>query len=112
MSLATPPRTPQMVRLAETARPRTSFVLDGAPVDALAGDTLLTAILTHQRQLRVSEFSGEPRAGFCLIGACQDCWVRSEDGKPMRACSTRVEAGMRVITVAANPVHHTTEVTR
>jgi predicted molibdopterin-dependent oxidoreductase YjgC len=48
--------------------------------------------------VRHSEFSGKPRAGFCLIGACQDCWVRGEDGKRMRACSTRVEAGMRVVT--------------
>jgi D-hydroxyproline dehydrogenase subunit gamma len=112
MSLATPPRMPQMVRLAETARARISFFLDGSPVDALAGDTLLTAILTQQRHVRISEFSGEPRAGFCLIGACQDCWVRSEDGKRMRACSTRVEAGMRVITMAAKPVNHTPGVSR
>jgi predicted molibdopterin-dependent oxidoreductase YjgC len=52
----------------------------------------------HQRHVRHSEFSGKPRAGFCLIGACQDCWVRGEDGKRMRACSTRIEAGMRVVT--------------
>ena len=98
-------RTPQFVRLAETERARISFVLDGVPAEALAGDTLLTAILVHQRHVRHSEFSGQPRAGFCLIGACQDCWVRSEDGKRMRACSTRIEAGMRVVTDIANAVN-------
>ncbi|WP_050455212.1 (2Fe-2S)-binding protein [Candidatus Burkholderia verschuerenii] len=91
-------RAPQFVRLVETERERVPFVLDGVSVDALAGDTVLTAILTQQRHVRRSEFGGTPRAGFCLIGACQDCWVRAEDGMRMRACSTRIEAGMRIVT--------------
>ena len=98
MSTATIHHAPQFVRLDGTDRARIPFVLDGVPAEALAGDTLLTAILMHQRHVRHSEFSGKPRAGFCLIGACQDCWVRGEDGKRMRACSTRIEAGMRVVT--------------
>ncbi|SAK92833.1 (2Fe-2S)-binding protein [Caballeronia ptereochthonis] len=102
MSTVTQHHAPQFVRLAETERARISFVLDGVPTQALAGDTLLTAILMQQRHVHHSEFSGQPRAGFCLIGACQDCWVRGEDGKRMRACSTRVEAGMRVLTNMAN----------
>jgi D-hydroxyproline dehydrogenase subunit gamma len=98
MSYATPHHAPQFVRLVEQDRARIAFVLDGAPAEALAGDTLLTAILMQQRHVRHSEFSGEPRAGFCLIGACQDCWVRDESGRRMRACSTRIEAGMRIVT--------------
>ena len=98
MSTVTIHHAPQFVRLDETHRARIPFVLDGVPAEALAGDTLLTAILMRQRHVRHSEFSGKPRAGFCLIGACQDCWVRGEDGKRMRACSTRIEAGMRVVT--------------
>lgn len=101
MSTVTHP-APQFVRLAETQRARIAFVLDGVPAEALAGDTLLTAILMRQRHVRHSEFSGKPRAGFCLIGACQDCWVRDESGKRMRACSTRIEAGMRVVTNAGD----------
>ncbi|MBN3726766.1 (2Fe-2S)-binding protein [Burkholderia sp. Ac-20379] len=96
----TPLPTPQLVRVAETARPRLPFVLDGAPVEALAGDTVLTAILTQQRRVRVSEFGDGPRAGFCLIGACQDCWVREESGARLRACSTPLRAGMRIVTTA------------
>ncbi|TDG04038.1 (2Fe-2S)-binding protein [Paraburkholderia guartelaensis] len=98
MSTVTPPPLAQFVRVAETARASVSFLLDGVEVRALAGDTLLTAILTHQRHVRRSEFSTEPRAGFCLIGACQDCWVRSEDGTRLRACSTPLREGMRVLT--------------
>jgi len=97
---ATPAQAPQFVRVAETARAPVTFVLDGETVSALAGDTVLTAILTRQRRVRDSEFSGEPRAGFCLIGACQDCWVRTEDGTRVRACSTPLAAGMRIVTRA------------
>ncbi|WP_199540861.1 (2Fe-2S)-binding protein [Paraburkholderia kururiensis] len=98
MSTVTPHHSPQFVRVAETARASVTFFLDGVPVQALAGDTLLTAILTQQRHVRRSEFSDAPRAGFCLIGACQDCWVRSEDGTRLRACSTPLREGMRVLT--------------
>jgi D-hydroxyproline dehydrogenase subunit gamma len=95
---AEPEPGPQFVRLAERQRPPLAFVLDGKDATALAGDTVLTAILMQQRSVRHSEFSGEPRAGFCLIGACQDCWVRSEDGTRLRACSTLLAAGMRIVT--------------
>lgn len=91
-------REAQLIRLAEADRAPVSFTLDGVASRALEGDTVLTAILTQRRALCVSEFSGEPRAGFCLIGACQDCWIRTEDGQRVRACSTPIEAGMRLVT--------------
>jgi predicted molibdopterin-dependent oxidoreductase YjgC len=96
------PSLDQFVRVAETERTGVSFFLDGVEVRALDGDTLLTAILIQQRHVRHSEFSGEPRAGFCLIGACQDCWVRCEDGTRLRACSTRVRDGLRIVTSPAD----------
>ena len=91
---------PQLQRVAERSRRAVSFVLDGQPCEALEGDTVLTAVLTNGQRLRATEFSGQPRAGFCLMGACQDCWVRTEDGRRLRACSTFVEAGMRILTAA------------
>ena len=84
-------------RVAETSRRAVPFMLDGRPTTALEGDTVLTAILTQRAQLRRNEFSHEPRAGFCLMGACQDCWVRLGDGQRVRACSTLLEAGQAVI---------------
>ena len=87
-------------RLAETDRAPVRFTLDGEPRTALAGDTVLTAVLTHTGQLRHSEFSGEPRAGFCLMGACQDCWVATESGERFRACGTFIQDGMRLLTGA------------
>ena len=89
-------RTAQFVRVAETERARLTFHLDGAPVEALAGDTLLTALLCNSAAVRNSEFGDGARAGFCNMGACQDCWIDFEDGTRARACTAEVQAGMRV----------------
>ncbi|NMZ80443.1 (2Fe-2S)-binding protein [Pseudomonas mandelii] len=83
-------------RLAEGDRPAVEFTLDGEPASGLLGDTLLTAVLTCSEHLRGSDFSAEPRAGFCLMGACQDCWVRLGDGRRVRACSTLLEPGQQI----------------
>ena len=88
----------RFVRLAETTRPTVGIRIDGEPFQALAGDTLLVALLTHGRRVRDSEFDDGPRAGFCLMGACQDCWVWSDGGERLRACSTTVRDGMAVLT--------------
>ena len=83
-------------RLAETQRPALAFTLDGQPATGLLGDTLLTAVLTCAEHLRGSDFSAERRAGFCLMGACQDCWVRLQDGRRVRACATLLEEGQAI----------------
>lgn len=88
----------RFVRLAETGRPALSFSIDGMAATALEGDTLLVAMLHNRGDLRRSEFGDGNRAGFCLMGACQDCWVWSSDGDRIRACSTPVAAGMAVCT--------------
>lgn len=88
----------RFVRLAERDREPVSLNIDGRPVQALAGDTLLVALLTHGVRVRDSEFGDGTRAGFCLMGACQDCWVWSPAGERLRACSTPVHAGLAVLT--------------
>jgi D-hydroxyproline dehydrogenase subunit gamma len=88
----------RFVRLAETGRAAVPIRIDGQPAQALAGDTLLVALLIYGRRVRDSEFGDGTRAGFCLMGACQDCWVWSERGERLRACSTPVQAGMAVLT--------------
>lgn len=88
----------RFVRLAETNRQRVRIVIDGQAADALAGDTLMVALLNNTRELRESEFGDGKRAGFCLMGACQDCWVWTANGARLRACTTVVEEGMHIIT--------------
>lgn len=86
----------QFLRVAEAGRTKIGFLLDGKPATALLGDTVLTALLTNGHHLRMSEFGDGPRAGFCLMGACQDCWVGLEDGSRVRACTTLMQEGMAV----------------
>jgi predicted molibdopterin-dependent oxidoreductase YjgC len=88
---------PQMTRLVERERPALAFSLDGASAMGQEGDTILTAVLTLRAHLSQSEFEGDLHAGFCLMGACQECWVTA-DGAPVRACGTLVTEGMRVTT--------------
>ena len=89
---------PLLHRIARIGKPAIAFTLDGVACEGRVGDTVLTAILCHTERLRQSEFSGAPRAGFCQMGACQDCWVQCEDGERLRACSTPLTEGMRIIT--------------
>ena len=74
--------------------------VDGAEVTACAGDSVLVAVLTARGALRRHEFSAEMRAGFCLMGACQDCWVWLADHSRVRACTTTVTDGMHILTQA------------
>ena len=90
--------TRQFQRLAERDRAIIRFVIDGRACAALAGDTLLTALLTNGRRVGSSEFGDGPRAGFCLMGACQDCWVALDDGTRLRGCTSYVAEGMRIVT--------------
>jgi len=87
-------------RLARHELPPIIFTLDGVTCSGRAGDTVLTAILTQADHLRLSDFSRAPRAGFCQMGACQDCWILTSRGERIRACSTPLEPGMDLRTFA------------
>jgi predicted molibdopterin-dependent oxidoreductase YjgC len=93
-----PGRRGRFVRLGEVHRPDLPIWIDGIECRALEGDTVLVAVLSNAGELRHAEFSEGVRAGFCLMGACQDCWIRCEDGERLRACSTPARAGMHVLT--------------
>ena len=90
--------TGQLVRLAERDRRKIRLVLGRETIEALEGDTLLTALLLTGR--RLSEFGDGGRAGFCLMGACQDCWVVLANGRRLRACTTLAEDGMALEAIA------------
>jgi predicted molibdopterin-dependent oxidoreductase YjgC len=92
----------QFVRLQPRDGETVALTIDGRPVEARAGDTLMTAILLHARALRRFEFGDGARAGYCLMGACQDCFVALADGGRVRACTTLVVPGMAVRTGAAD----------
>lgn len=89
--------SPLLKRIASFDTASVTFTLDGAAVEARSGETVLAAMLTHG-SLRLHEADGTPRAGFCLMGACQDCWVWLGPDRRGRACTTLVSEGLRVFT--------------
>ncbi|BBU31850.1 NAD(FAD)-dependent dehydrogenase [Burkholderia sp. THE68] len=88
----------RFVRVAEQGRRTFEIVIDGKRALAAAGDTLMVALLTSQESLRDSEFGDGRRAGFCVMGACQDCWVWMANGERVRACTTQAVEGMSIVT--------------
>jgi D-hydroxyproline dehydrogenase subunit gamma len=95
---ASPLVRPQFVRVAEKSRQPVRIIVNGENVLAFEGDTVLVAILTTRGSLRRSEFDDGDRAGFCLMGACQDCWVWTSNGERLRSCTTVVADGLSLTT--------------
>ena len=91
----------RLMRAVVPDDPPLRILVDGVEVRAYTGDSLLVAVLAARNALRRHEFSDEARAGFCLMGACQDCWVWLADGQRVRACTTVVAEGMHVVTAGA-----------
>lgn len=94
---ATAIMTGRLVRAVAPDTPAVRILIDGEAVTAHAGESVLVAVLAVRSALRRHEFSGEARAGFCLMGACQDCWVWLADYSRVRACTTIVADGMDVL---------------
>jgi hypothetical protein len=96
-----PEASPSRARLVRVARltgaPIRIFV-DGAAVATQEGESVLTAVLAVSGHLRELDSNGELRAGFCLMGACQDCWVWFGDAPRGRACTALVREGLEVFT--------------
>lgn len=87
-------------RLGEQHRRVVKIEVDGRPISAYEGDMVLAAVLALGDRLRQSEFDPGYRAGFCLMGACQDCWMWTTDGQRLRACTTPVDPAHQLLTQA------------
>jgi predicted molibdopterin-dependent oxidoreductase YjgC len=87
---------PRRMILVVAAAP-VEFTIDGHPVAARQGETILTALRLAYAPSDIPSWSA-PRLGFCLMGACQDCWLWRADGKRLRACTNRPEAGVSLVT--------------
>ncbi len=84
---------------AETEAATVAITLDGATLDARAGDTVAAAMLAAGRvSCRTTPVSGAPRGPFCLMGTCFECLVTIDGVGNRQACQVTVRAGMRVET--------------
>jgi sarcosine oxidase subunit alpha len=80
----------------ETRAETVTLQVDGAPVRALAGEMLATALgLAGLLRLRESPRAGAPRGAFCFMGVCQECAVHV-DGVLRQSCITPAAEGMVV----------------
>ena len=93
---AAPPQRARLVRIAPFTGAPVRLLVDGREVEAREGESVLSAVLAVSGHLRELDSNGEKRAGFCLMGACQDCWVVVEGLGRVRACATLAEDGMKV----------------
>ncbi|EJL56601.1 hypothetical protein PMI09_01717 [Rhizobium sp. CF122] len=91
-------------RLAAAGAKAIRIMVDGRPYTARQGETVLTAIRMDIGHARNFEFLPERRAGFCLMGTCQDCWLWRKDGRRLRTCTSRVEADMELLTTAPEAI--------
>ncbi|WP_291296792.1 (2Fe-2S)-binding protein [Elioraea sp.] len=90
--------SPMLFRVASFDTPVVNLTVDGRSIQARRGESVLAAMLSHGGHVRRHEHGGAPRASFCLMGACQDCWVWIGAGERARACTTPVADGMEVST--------------
>jgi glycine/D-amino acid oxidase-like deaminating enzyme len=81
--------------------PPVGILVDGQPVQALAGESLAAA-MTAAGLRGTGPGKGRERAPFCGMGVCQDCVVQLADAGRVRACLTPVVEGM-VVATAADP---------
>ncbi len=78
---------------------RFTFVVDGRPVTACAGETVATALLASgHRVLRRTTRRNEPRGVYCVMGVCWECAVLV-GGRAVRACVTPATPELIVDTV-------------
>jgi thioredoxin reductase len=79
-------------------RPPVNWECDGAAATGFAGESL-AASLTAIGKLGLRQGPhGRPRGLFCGMGICGDCLVNVDGRRNVRACMTRLVAGMRVTT--------------
>jgi predicted molibdopterin-dependent oxidoreductase YjgC len=82
------------LELEETSRVAVSF--EGQPLYLPQGANLAAALLAAGVGVfRHSPVSGDPRAPFCMMGACFDCLV-DIDGITRQACMIEVAEGLEI----------------
>ena len=95
---------PRARRLGDSATDqRFSFLFDGEPILACAGETVSGALLAAgRRTIRHTDKRGEPRGLYCVMGVCWECAVMI-DGRTVRACVTPAAPGLSVETPRGRP---------
>jgi len=83
-----------------------TFTLDGAPVDALPGDTIASALYAAGIRAWRRARPGDERGLLCGIGLCFDCLVTVDGAANLRACLVAARPGMKVETNLETGTHN------
>jgi sarcosine oxidase subunit alpha len=80
------------------------FTFDGKPVEALAGDTIASALFVQGQRTFSRSFKYHRRRGLlCCAGQCPNCLVAVDGAPGVRACTEPVREGMKVEHLNASP---------
>ena len=80
--------------------PTIPIEIDGESFNALAGESIASALAATGKLELGRDKSGAARGRFCGMGACFDCQVSVDGGPPVRACLTKVRHGMKLRSLA------------
>ncbi|WP_246059074.1 (2Fe-2S)-binding protein [Shimia litoralis] len=72
------------------------MTLDGAPIEALPGDTVAAAVLAHSGKAFRTTAHETPRAAYCMMGVCFECLLEIDGKANVQGCMTVAEDGMVV----------------
>ena len=78
------------------------FFYDGQPFKAMPGDTIGAALISAGERVGRYTQKGNPRHLFCGIGVCFECMVIVKDLGIVRACMTKAQPGMEVLSWPQN----------
>nr|WP_043871747.1 (2Fe-2S)-binding protein [Celeribacter indicus] len=86
-----------MFRRLEPILDPIEVMVDGVPCEAEAGESV-AAILLRSSSLptRRSPVGHQPRAPYCMMGACFDCLVTIDGRSSQQSCLVRARHGMRI----------------
>lgn len=90
-----------MFRLRTHSTDPVTFSFEGRRLTASRGDTIAAALLGSGVFIfRNSPVSSSPRAPFCMIGNCYECFVQVEAMGVVQACLTEITEEMKISKVS------------
>lgn len=75
-----------------------AIYVDGKPVNAVEGETVLSTLFAMGRQAISRNDHGHVVGAYCGMGICHCCALNIDGVEKQRACQTVVKHGMKVIT--------------
>lgn len=83
--------------LPDAVRATVTVIINGRPFQAPQGCTAAAAVLlAGDIPTRTTPVSGEPRAPYCMMGACFECLMEIDGVANQQACLAPVAEGMRI----------------